>query len=157
MEKETQAKIKDIITGICSFYGQKPKVSFSTPEDLDDKTIEVNVEVSDGSALIGTDGNNLVALQHLIRVIWRRQTQYPSPRFLLDINGYRQERREYLRELAKETADRVSTENRLVVLKPMNAFERRLVHLALAADDRVLTESLGEERERRIIVKPKTN
>jgi len=157
MEKSEQAKIKEIIRGICFFYGQNPKISFNESNSLSENAIEINIEVADGSNLIGNEGSNLVALQHLIRVIWRRQNGYHSPRFILDVNNYRKERREYLKSLALETADRVSEENRLVVLRPMNAFERRLIHIALAEDQRVLTESLGEDHERRVIVKPKTN
>lgn len=157
MEKSEQAKIKDIITGICFFYGQNPKIYFNENSSLGESAIEINIEVADGSDLIGSEGSNLVALQHLIRVIWRRQNRYNTPRFILDVNNYRKERREYLKSLALETADRVSDENRLVVLRPMNAFERRLIHIALAEDPRVLTESLGEDHERRVIVKPKTN
>lgn len=154
MDKKQQTEVKKVIQGICSFYGQKPRVSFSLAPDFDSEVTEINIEVTDGSALIGSEGENLMALQHLLRVILHCKKGQFIPRFLLDVNNYRRERREYLRELAKETAERVSQENRLVVLRPMNAFERRLIHIALAADSRVMTESLGQERERRVIVKP---
>ena len=105
MDKKQQSKIKKIIQDLCLFYGQKAQISFSLAEDFDESVTEINITVPDAAALLGSDGSNLLALQHLLRVIWYRQEQGAATRFLLDVNNYRSERREYLRELALDTAN----------------------------------------------------
>lgn len=132
--------------------GQRVKVDFSGPEESG--PTKVNLTVTEAALLVGDDGGTLVALQHLIRILFRKQAGVAGD-FVLDINNYRLERQKYLSALALDMAQKVAAENRLVILKPMNSYERRLVHLALAQDPRVATESLGEAAERRIIIKPK--
>jgi spoIIIJ-associated protein len=149
MERKEQNKLKGIVSDFAAFYGLKTKIHITEEADI----IRVNIETADGSSLIGADGFNLIALERLVKIIWQRQTGHRR-RIKLDVNNYRQERQDYLQELARATADKVSSENRLVALRPMSAFERRLIHIALVDDPRVATESLGEDYERRVIVKP---
>lgn len=147
-----QEKILQDIAGKLGYYlGQKARVDFSEPED--GALTRVNLTVPDPSWLVGDDGGNLIALQHLIRILFRKQAGV-AVRFVLDINNYRLERQKYLSALALEMAQKVVEENRLVILKPMNSYERRVIHLVLAPDQRVATESLGEAAERRVIIKP---
>lgn len=148
-----QEKVLQAIAGKIGYYfGQKARVDFSEPED--GAPTRVNITVHDPSPLVGDDGGTLVALQHLIRILFRKKAGVAGD-FVLDINNYRLERQKYLSTLALDMAQKVAAENRLVILKPMNSYERRLVHLALARDPRVATESLGEADERRVIIKPK--
>lgn len=148
-----QEKILQAIVGKIGYYlGQKTKVDFSEPAE--GGPTRVNLTVSDPSLLLGDDGGAMIALQHLLRILFRKQAGVAGD-FVLDINNYRLERQKYLSTLALDMAQKVAAENRLVILKPMNSYERRLVHLALAQDPRVATESLGEADERRIIIKPK--
>ena len=77
-------------------------------------------------------------------------------RLLLDINGYRESKRHNIQRLAMELADQVSREKKPQVLKPMNAFERRSVHVFLENDNRVTTESVGEGEDRKVVIKPKS-
>ncbi|MFC1617983.1 protein jag [Patescibacteria group bacterium] len=152
MNEDEQQTVKDIICYLCSFLDERPKIEFRQAAELD-KTNEINITAANPEQIIGTDGEALLALQHLVRIFFKKHTG-STVRFHLDVNNFQRERRDYLKELAISTARRVSEENRLVVLKPMNAFERRLVHLALADYSGVNTESLGEMTERRVIVKP---
>ncbi len=152
MSEEEQKLVKDIVSYLCSFFGEKPKINFNFAEELGD-TAEVSLKVKNPEKLIGDEGNTMIALQHLVRVFFSRHSAR-RVRLSLDINNYRRDRRDYLKELAVSTAQKVSQEKRLVVLKPMNAFERRIIHLSLAERNEVKTESLGEATERRVIVKP---
>jgi spoIIIJ-associated protein len=77
-----------------------------------------------------------------------------SPRVLVDVAGYKQARRESLTELAQEVANRVKESGEEEELKPMNPAERRIVHMVLRDIEGVDTESRGEARDRRIVVKP---
>jgi spoIIIJ-associated protein len=104
--------------------------------------------------LIGHHGETLRALEYLVNQMARR-TDPEGPRISVDIAGYRQARREALEEMAREVAKRVIESGREEELKPMNPAERRIVHMALREIDEVETESRGEDRDRRIVVKPK--
>jgi spoIIIJ-associated protein len=73
-------------------------------------------------------------------------------RLMLDVSGHRQARRTELQELARTTADRVLESREPVRLSPMNPFERKVVHDAIAAIDGVRSESEGEEPHRRVVV-----
>ncbi|MCD6402414.1 hypothetical protein J7L36_00985, partial [bacterium] len=72
----------------------------------------------------------------------------------LDINKYKKKKTEYLKELANSVADQVALTKKEKVLPPMQAFERRIIHLELADRSDVTTESIGKEPERRVVVKP---
>jgi len=73
---------------------------------------------------------------------------------ILDINNYRHNREEFLKEVAKETAHRVILTKEPIKLPAMNAYERRIIHMELATHPDVATESEGEEPERYLVVKP---
>lgn len=151
MSPDQQKVLQEIVSGLGRYLGPRAKAEFFKAGEID--LARVNLVVAEPSLLLGDSGGNLVALQHLIRIIFRKKTGVAAG-FTLDINNYRLERQKYLSDLALDMAQKVAEENRLVILKPMNSYERRIVHLALACDPRVATESLGEAEERRVIIKP---
>lgn len=114
----------------------------------------VDLSGQDLGILIGFHGETLSSLQLILNLMvhqrlgeWRR--------ILVDVEGYRREREAKLTDLAKRSADRVRFLRSPVTLSPMPPFERRLVHLALQEDESVVTESVGERWERRVVVKPR--
>ena len=76
-------------------------------------------------------------------------------RILVDVEGYRGRRERQLREIAQRAAQRVEETGRMLQLEPMSALERRWIHLALRAHGKVVTQSIGEEPERRVVVLPR--
>lgn len=119
-----------------------------------DGTIICDITVeTDSHILIGQYGVNLQALQHIARLIVRKQMS-DKINFIVDVNSYRQEKNDSIVELARETAEQALQERRAIVMKPMTAYERRLVHIELAKNVQVATESIGEGEDRKIIVKP---
>jgi len=74
---------------------------------------------------------------------------------VVDVEGYRHRRRQKVEEIAKRAADRASRQKTAVRLRPMTAYERRIVHVALRDDRRVETGSEGAEPYRQVVVKPK--
>ena len=152
MFPEHKKILQKIIDEISDYLGQRTKVSFIN--SLEDPTITlVNLSTSDPAFFLAEGGSNLIAWQHICRIIFFKRTGVIG-NFVIDINNYRHDRQQYLADLAIDTAQKVSAENRLVILKPMNSYERRIIHLTLAQDKRVATESLGEAEERRVIIKP---
>lgn len=134
------------------------EAEYSTTEHLDSKTnvnsINCNIEVNeDSSFIIGQYGVNLQALESILRIIIFKKGI--TDRFFIDINGYREEKKRNIQRLALSLADQVARDKKPQILKPMNAFERREVHMLLEKDDRVETESVGFGEDRKVIIKSK--
>lgn len=103
--------------------------------------------------LIGKRGQTLDSLQYLTnRVANKSQEGYV--RVKLDTEDYRKRRKQTLENLAKNIAYKVKRSRKPISLEPMNPYERRIIHSALQADDRVSTHSEGEEPYRRVVVTP---
>lgn len=109
------------------------------------------------SVLIGKNGQNLNAFEHLVRLIFFHKNnshEMKDLNFTIDINDYRKSRAKYVLDLAKSTANRVVNTLKAEALAPMSSYERRLVHTELASNKDIQTESIGEEPRRRIVIKP---
>lgn len=105
------------------------------------------------NSLVGPRGATLEALQELTRLAVFKQTGEPS-RLLLDVGGYRDQRRKELAAVAKNAVEKVRQLNEPVRLEPMSAFERKCVHDIVNASEGVESESEGVEPNRRIVVRP---
>jgi len=110
------------------------------------------VGASDLDVLVGAEGAVLESLQELTRLAVYRETGQRS-RLMLDIGGYRQELRKNLVELARETGDEVKESGEAIKLSPMTAFERKVVHDAVA-EMGLTSESDGVEPTRCVVVRP---
>ena len=123
--------------------------------EKDDKdNITCNITIDDGSnLLIGQYGTNLQALQHIARLLVRKSIE-ERLRFIVDVNSYRQERNLSLIEQARSLAQQAVNEKRSFVMRPTSTYERRLVHMELASNDQVSTESIGEGEGRKIVINP---
>ncbi|QWF80478.1 Jag family protein [Amycolatopsis sp. CA-230715] len=124
--------------------------------DLDVEAGRAIVSIDGGDdleKLVGTRGTVLEALQELTRLAVQQETGTRS-RLMLDIAGWRADRREELRELGKSTAESVVSSGERVRLQPMSPFERKVVHDAVAAVDGAQSESEGEDPKRRVVVFP---
>ena len=109
--------------------------------------------VTDADILVGRDGEVLEALQELARLAVMTETGHRS-RLMLDVAGHRDKRRKELEVLAKDAIAEVVDTGESVRLTPMNPFERKIVHDAVAAAG-LTSESEGEEPTRRVVVLPK--
>jgi spoIIIJ-associated protein len=105
-------------------------------------------------ALIGRKGERLSALQHLVNLMLSKEMGGWT-RVLVDVEDYRGRRERQLREIAERAARRVVETGKMLQLEPMPALERRWVHLALRNHADVVTQSIGEEPNRRIVVLPR--
>jgi spoIIIJ-associated protein len=113
----------------------------------------VDLEGPDLNVLVGSNGETLDALQELTRIAVLRQSKR-RVRLLLDINGFRSRQRDQLIAVVKATAEQVISSREEQELQPMTPAERKIVHDAIAAIDGVLTESVGEEPYRRVVIRP---
>lgn len=120
----------------------------------EDGTVHINIVGQDLGLIIGRRGQTLDALQFLVNQVANRG-EGRRVRIILDAEGYRARRAQVLAALARRMAARARRLRRKVALEPMNAVERRIVHLALAGDPDVETYSEGEEPHRRVIIAPR--
>jgi len=150
------SKASETVKKIASELLEKMEIATSdlTVEEDEDGTIRVVIaSEEDSGVLIGYHGENLNSLQKIISLIYQRQLG-EWKQILVDAQGYREERRAKIEELAENAAKRVRFLQDATTLPPMNAFERRIVHLKVAEIPGVWTESIGEGRDRRVVIKP---
>ncbi|TRZ54362.1 KH domain-containing protein [archaeon] len=119
----------------------------------DGENLIFNIETRESDLLIGQYGTNLRSLQHILRAMARKKND-EKMRFSIDANDYRKQKISSLEELAQSLARQAIVEKRPVVLRPMSAYERRVVHVALSENNQVKTESIGEGEERKVVIKP---
>jgi spoIIIJ-associated protein len=148
---EGTAKIEEFIRIALEHMQIAGDISSSTDEA---GALQVAVQTPEhGNLLIGKNGQNLKALEHIARTIWARGGQMPRA-ITIDVNGYRAERTQELARLVKDTALRVQQTRKSEALDPMTSYERRVVHTELAAYSDLVTESIGQEPYRRVVIKP---
>ena len=117
--------------------------------------IVFDVEGDDLGILIGRRGQTLACLQYIVRLIVGRQMKEAAPPIVIDVNGYKQRRYQSLRTLARRIAEEVEANGEPFTLEPMPAYERRIIHLALAEHPSVTTQSTGVGEERKVVIMPR--
>ena len=136
------------------------KMSFEATVNMlgqESQTLLLAIEAEEPQILIGERGETLWEIQHLLKLILRKKIEPSEQQFYidLDINDYKKKKIEYLKETAKIAADEVALSKTEKVLPLMSSYERRIIHLELAERSDVISESVGEEPERRIVIRPK--
>ncbi len=117
-----------------------------------DITILIDLKMEEPQIFIGEGGNTLSEIQRLLIAILRRKI--PNMFYIdLDIQDYKKKKNEYLKDLAQSIADDVALYKKEKILSPMSAYERRIIHLALEGRQDVISESIGEGIERRIVIR----
>jgi spoIIIJ-associated protein len=120
---------------------------------VDDVGGHIDLEGTDLDTLVGNNGETLDALQELTRLAVLRQSKR-RVRLLIDINGFRARQREQLTSMVRATVEQVIRTREDRELQPMTPAERKIVHDAVAAIEGARTESLGEEPNRRVVIRP---
>lgn len=151
MNSQTLQTIKETVE---EFF---QKATFDVEIDLmpvENETVPVNLKTNEPQILIGEGGQTLNEIQRLLKAILKRKIDEPF--FLnLDINDYKKKKAEYLKDLARSLADEVSLSKKEKILPSMSAYERRIIHLELAGRFDIITESIGQDFERKIVIKPR--
>ena len=121
----------------------------------DDGTRRITIIGEDASTLIGHHGDTLDALQYLANLASARKNihgERDKSRVTLDIEGYRAKREETLRALARRMAAKALRNRRSVMLEPMSAYERRIIHSEIQNIEGVSTNSIGSDNNRKIVI-----
>lgn len=149
-KREIKNFIKEKLIAILREMGYQAEVEIQVKQDIPTYRIYSNND----SLLIGKSGKNLEALQIVLRQIVNTETGI-NYRFFLDVSDYKEKNEHYLESLAKRLAREVATTKIEVKMDSMNSYERRIVHNVLTNNKKVYTESVGEEPNRCVVIKPR--
>lgn len=137
------------VRGILSYFGAEG-IAIDEYEG-DDGELILDVNGGDLAVLIGRHGRTLDAFQMVVSSLMSSTLRFHYP-VVVDVEGYKHRRKEKLRGVARSAAARAKRQHSKVSLPPMNAYERRLIHLALVDDVDVTTHSEGEEPARHVVI-----
>lgn len=148
-----KSKIEETIKNMVGFMNLECEIEFRE-ENTENNLLFVAIHTPENARfLIGKNGTVLKSLEHLVRMVIAKDNQ-ESQNIVLDVNDYRKSRATYLLDLARQAVNRVKNTQKAEALMPMSSYERRIVHMELAACPDVATESIGEEPYRRVVIKP---
>jgi spoIIIJ-associated protein len=138
------AEILDTLVRLVGVQGKVEVLSDELPLALDIKGDDLGI-------LIGRRGQTLASLEYVTKlvVVGRLKTWVP---LTVDIEGYKKRRRDSLQKLALYLAEQVQSKRRAITMEPMPADERRIVHLTLADNPDVTTQSIGAGEDRKVVV-----
>jgi spoIIIJ-associated protein len=123
-----------------------------TAENASD-TLKLTVEGSNSALLIGKHGRTLDALQYLVQKIVHKEKR-TRKRVVVDVEGYRDRRKASLTQLAVRLGEKVKRSGKPATISPMNAYDRRIVHVALKDESRIRTQSMGSGALRKLVIYP---
>lgn len=116
--------------------------------------VNVVLETDDSGIVIGHHGETLEALQLVLSLVCAKELG-EFVRIALEVGDYRKTREEYLKNLAEDSKEKALSEKREVTLPMLKSWERRVIHLMFQDDEQVSSESVGEGKERVLVVKPR--
>ncbi|RPJ82740.1 MAG: hypothetical protein EHM13_08500 [Acidobacteria bacterium] len=148
MAPKLNDEILDFVQGAVASMGLALE---ATIEDTRDGP-RVNLEGEDGDVLIQRKGEALLALQHVANSIFRLEEGH---KILIDCLGYRREKETELRQMARFLADKARTTGLEQELGPLNPYERRIVHMAVAEDPTASSYSVGDAFMKTVIISAK--
>jgi spoIIIJ-associated protein len=114
----------------------------------------LNLEGEDGGVLVRRGGEGLQALQHIVATAFRKQLGDDN-RIVIDCNGCRKDKDAELRQMARFIAEKARSSGMPQEMGPLNPYERRIVHLAIAEDPTVTSESIGDAFLKTVIISTK--
>jgi len=149
---EEKEAVKKLCQELLEKMGIKADIKVKGDKENEALVVEIN-SPEDNALLVGYHGQNLMALQTILGLIVAHQ-QDKWRRILVDVGGYRQERKAKLEEMAQNWAEKAIATGQPVTVHRLNASERRIVHLFLKNKEEVKTFSEGEGKERYLVIAP---
>ena len=143
-------KVQDFVNGILDKMGLTSRATVTD----DNGTLNIEITGEDSGTAIGYRGEALDAIQYLV-LTYLNQEKSEFKKVVVDSENYREKRRETLTALALRLAEKAHRTARKIELEPMNPFERRVIHSALADSEIASTVSEGEESNRHVVIVPK--
>ncbi len=113
--------------------------------------VNVDITMQEPQFLIGQNGKTLIELERVLKMILNKKLQ-KNFYLKLDINDYQKKKIDYLKNLAKESADEVFLTKKNKILPPMSPYERRIIHMELAQRPDIITASQGEGLDKSVVI-----
>jgi len=158
VDEATCERAKEILDTLLEKMSVKSEIQVRVGHNLvepgETPPLTLDVTGPDLGVLIGKRGETLQALQFVVRQILSKEAGRWIP-VVVDVESYLVRRRKSLKQLANRMADRVAFSKRKVVLEPMSAQERRIIHLQLREHEHVYTQSIGDGERRKVVIYPK--
>ncbi|MBU1046338.1 hypothetical protein KKH36_00985 [Patescibacteria group bacterium] len=156
MEKQINIIKENIELMLNKLCVEFDEVLFIEKNDFNDG-VKFIIKTNDSGILIGNDGANIQAFNHLIkRLIWIKTSEFDKKvNFYIDVNDYQSNNIDKIKQEAFNTAKKADLFKREIEMPAANSYERMIIHSALADNEKVFTESIGEGEFRRVVVKPK--
>jgi len=139
------------ITGFLQNVVTAMGMSLTTSVEETPDGTRINLEGEDGGVLVRRGGEGLQALQHLVATAFRRQLGDDN-RVVVDCNGFRKEKDLELKQMARYMAEKARSSGMPQEMGPLNPYERRIVHLAIAENPGVTSESIGDAFMKTVII-----
>lgn len=164
MYNKTQDLVRQTLTDLLDVMGVEAAIEEERIETIKDgkEVYTLNLSTQHPNLLIGQYGGNLQCLQHLVGVIVKHRLLKEQGKdidleeevkFNIDVNDYKKQKKEALVKLAETMADQVVYSKNSVALRPMSPYERKVIHLELAGRKNLVTESVGDNLMRRVVIK----
>ncbi len=147
MNETLTRQIADFVQNVVNAMGIELTVKI---EDSPEAT-RINLEGEEGGVLIRRSGEGLQALQHVVATAFRRQLGEDN-RVIVDCNGFRRDKDAEIKQMARFMADKARSSGIPQEMGPLNPYERRIVHIAIAEDPTVSSESIGDAFMKTVII-----
>lgn len=153
MNEEIKKRATDFLKGLKERMSYS--VSFELEENNENNSLVVRATGDDAEELFGPNPLIPEALKNILwRVINKNCEEDKKINVIIDNT---EARKKFLEKLAFEMRDKALEEDRTIILRPLNSFERRIVHLILSEDSQVTTKSVGEGSYKKIVISPISN
>lgn len=119
----------------------------------DEGELILDLDGEDLSVLIGRHGSTIQSFQQMVSLITSIKLGYKYP-VTIDVHGYKSRQKNKLEDLAYKMANKALNQNRKVNLRPMSPYDRRIIHMVLSDEKDVETYSVGEGKDRHVVIKP---
>ena len=149
--KDKEESIKNIKVFFDEFIAKLPSKDLKYDVTEEGNIIKVDIDGEDTGYLIGYRGEVLNSIQTIVTNVASKTTK-EKVKVLVNIGKYREKREKDLQNLAQKIAGTVIKTRKEIVLEPMTAYERKIIHTKLQENDKVKTHSIGEEPYRKIVV-----
>lgn len=148
-EEDISAMASEALRTLVSFIVDDATVTARDTADA----LTLTIEADNSALLIGKHGRTLDALQYLVhRIVYRDKKT--KKRIVVDVEGYRERRKASLTQLALRMGEKVKRSGKPATISPMNAYDRRVIHVALKDESRVRTQSMGSGALRKLVIYP---
>jgi spoIIIJ-associated protein len=150
LEGDVVQSVTEVLSSLLRLLGVAGKVEVLS----DELPLALDIKGDDLGILIGRRGQTLATLEYITKLIVAGQLKTWLP-LSVDVAGYKKRRHDSLQKLALYLAEQVKSKRSAITMEPMPADERRIIHLTLADNPDVTTQSIGEGEDRKVVISPR--